>query len=68
MSRAVASSESKTRGSFVVAPASTKTWVVAVSRHLIPGACFKTKTAAVGYASMLAAAAGLNRAKIRVLS
>ena len=67
MSRA-ASSESRTRGSFVVAPASARTWVVAISRHLIPGACFKTKTAAVDYASLLAAAAGLNRAKIRVLS
>ena len=67
MSRA-ASSEGKTRGSFVVAPASATTWVVAISRHLIPGACFKTKTAAVHYASMLASAAGLNRAKIRVLS
>ena len=60
--------ESRTRGSFVVAPASATTWVVAISRHLIPGACFKSKSAAVGYASMLASAAGLSRAKIRVLS
>jgi|KBSMisStaDraftv2_1062788.scaffolds.fasta_scaffold2872950_1 hypothetical protein len=63
-----ASSESRTNGGFVVAPASASTWVVAVSRHLIPGACFKTKTAAVDYASMLASAAGLGRARIKVLS
>ena len=63
-----ATSESKTNGSFVVAPASATTWVVAISRHLIPGACFKTKTAALDYASMLANAAGLGRAKIKVLS
>jgi hypothetical protein len=54
--------------SFVVAPASAKTWVVAVSRNLIPGACFKTKTAALGYASMLASAAGMGRARVKVLS
>jgi hypothetical protein len=60
--------ETKKNRSFVVAPASAKTWVVAISRHLIPGACFKTKTAAVDYAAMLAAAAGFGRAKIRVLS
>jgi len=63
-----ASSLSRTDKSFVVAPASATTWVVAVSRHLIPGACFKTKTAAVDYASMLASAAGLGHTKIRVLS
>ena len=54
--------------SFVVAPASAKTWVVAVSRNLISGACFKTKTAALGYASMLASAAGMGRARVKVLS
>jgi hypothetical protein len=62
------STESKTNKGLVVAPASATTWVVAISRHLIPGACFKTKTAAVDYASMLASAAGLGRAKIKVLS
>ena len=59
---------SKTIKNLVVAPASATTWVVAISRNLIPGACFKTKSAAIGYASMLASAAGLGRAKIRVLS
>ena len=63
-----ASSDKRTKGSFVVAPASATTWVVAISRHLIPGACFKTRMAAVDYASMLASAAGLGRAKIKVLS
>ena len=60
--------ENPKRGSLVVAPASATTWVVAISRHLIPGACFTTKSAAVDYASMLASAAGLGRAKIKVLS
>jgi hypothetical protein len=44
---------------FVVAPASARTWAVAFSRKLIPGAVFKTKDAALSYASMLAQAAGL---------
>ena len=51
----------------VVAPASGTTWVVAFARQLIPGALFKTRQAAVGYASMLASAAGINRTHIRVL-
>jgi hypothetical protein len=67
MSRQDIAAYRKSRG-FVVAPVSATTWVVAISRHLIPGACFKTKTAAVDYASMLANAAGLGRAKIKVLS
>jgi hypothetical protein len=67
MNRQEIAENRKSRG-FVVAPASATTWVVAISRHLIPGACFKTKTAAVDYASMLANAAGLGRAKIKVLS
>jgi hypothetical protein len=44
---------------FVVAPVSARTWAVAFSRKLIPGAVFKTKDAALSYASMLAQAAGL---------
>ena len=44
---------------FVVARASARTWAVAFSRKLIPGAVFKTKDAALSYASMLASAAGL---------
>jgi hypothetical protein len=45
---------------FVVARASARTWAVAFSRKLIPGAVFKTKAAALSYASMLARAAGLH--------
>ena len=53
---------------FVVAPASTSTWVVAFSRQLIPGAYFKTRTAAVGYASLLASAAGMGNSKVKVFN
>lgn len=51
----------KTRdnNAFVVARASARTWAVAFSRKLIPGAVFKTRDAALSYASMLAQAAGL---------
>lgn len=51
----------------VVAPASASTWAVAFSRHLIPGALFKTKTAALNYAFLLASAAGLHRRDVTVL-
>lgn len=51
----------------VVAPASASTWAVAFSRHLIPGALFKSKTAAVSYARLLASAAGLGRGHVKVL-
>ncbi len=51
----------------VVAPASARTWVVACSRRLIPGALFFTREAAVHYASTLARAAGLERAHGKVL-
>jgi hypothetical protein len=61
-----APSESNARAGLVVAQASASTWVVAFSRHLIPGACFKTRKAAVGYASMLASAAGLGLSKVKV--
>jgi len=51
----------------VVAPASASTWVVAYASQLIPGACFKTRTAALDYASLLATAAGMGRVNIKVL-
>ncbi|MGQ0749235.1 MAG: hypothetical protein ACT4PS_01735 [Betaproteobacteria bacterium] len=57
----------RTHNMLVVAPASAKTWVVACSRRLIPGALFKTREAAIHYASMLARAAGLERNRIKVL-
>ena len=52
----------------IVAPASASTWAVAFSRHLIPGALFKTKTAALNYALLLASAAGLTRRHVKVLA
>ena len=52
---------------FVVAPAGYSTWAVAFSRRLIPGALFATKTAAIIYAGLLAAAAGLDNTSIEVL-
>jgi hypothetical protein len=54
------------KSAFVVAKASACTWVVAFSRHMIPGALFKSKDAALDYARMLARSAGL-RAPVRVL-
>lgn len=51
----------------VIAPASASTWAVAFSRHLIPGALFKTKMAAVHYARQLANAAGLGQGHIKIL-
>jgi hypothetical protein len=51
----------------VVAPAGATTWAVAFSRRLIPGALFTSKTAAIAYAFLLAAAAGLNDSSIRIL-
>jgi len=51
----------------VVARASASTWAVAFSRRLIPGALFKTRTAALGYASALASASGLGNANVKVL-
>ncbi|MCC7484609.1 MAG: hypothetical protein IT529_06425 [Burkholderiales bacterium] len=59
--------ERRTKSGFVVAPAGASTWVVAFSRHLIPGACFKTRNAALDYASILAAATGVGRSNVRVL-
>jgi len=59
--------ERRRNTNLVVAPASASTWAVAFSRHLIPGALFKTKTAALNYALLLASAAGLNRNHVKVL-
>ena len=51
----------------VVAPASESTWVVAFARQLIPVDLFKNRNAALGYAKMLASAAGMNRTHVKVL-
>ena len=58
----------RTDGKLVVAPASASAWVVAYASHLIPGACFKTRSAALDYASSLATAAGMGHVKVKVLS
>jgi hypothetical protein len=55
------------KDAFVVARASGRTWAVAFSRRLIPGAVFRTKDAALNYASMLAQAAGLTRPLVTVI-
>ncbi|MCI3950539.1 MAG: hypothetical protein K0R53_24 [Burkholderiales bacterium] len=49
----------RAKSMLVVAPVSATTWAVAHSRRLIPGAIFRTREAAVGYAAALAYAAGL---------
>lgn len=51
--------ERRRKCTFVVAPASAYTWAVAFARHLIPGAVFASRDAAVAYASTLAKASGL---------
>jgi hypothetical protein len=55
------------RSAFVVVKASARTWVVAFSRRLIPGALFATRDAALNYATMLARSAGLRSPNVRVL-
>jgi hypothetical protein len=57
----------RTKSAFVVARASAATWVVAFSRKVIPGGVFKTKDAALEYASTLARAAGLRSSQVTVL-
>jgi hypothetical protein len=41
--------------------------VVAFSRRLIPGALFRSRDAALNYATMLARSAGLRSPEVRVL-
>jgi hypothetical protein len=55
------------RSPFIVAQASARTWVVAFSRRLIPGALFRSRDAALNYATMLARSAGLRSPEVRVL-
>lgn len=67
MNRKTTTEKRKQKAAFVVARASAHTWVVAFSRRLIPGALFKSKDAALAYASMLARAAGLRSPDLRIL-
>lgn len=66
MDRKTTSFKRRKKSVFVVAKASACTWVVAFSRHVIPGALFKSRDAALNYAKMLARSAGL-RAPVTVL-
>jgi hypothetical protein len=56
------------KSDIVVARASAATWVVAFSRHVIPGALFRTKEAALVYAATIAAAAGLRTPAVTILA
>lgn len=60
-------SERRRKSAIVVARASAATWVVAFSRHVIPGALFRTKEAALNYAATIARAAGLRAPDVTVL-
>ncbi len=55
------------KGVFLIARASARTWAVAFSRRLIPGAVFRTKAEALRYVSALADAAGLRHEGVMVL-
>ena len=67
MSRKTGTVERRKKSAFVVAKASACTWVVAFSRHVIPGALFRSKEAALNYAKMLARTAGLRSPQVMVL-
>ena len=67
MTRKVITEKRTGNAAFVIARASAHTWVVAFSRRLIPGALFKSKDAALAYASMLARSAGLRSPELRIL-
>ena len=58
----------KHKAIFMVARASAFTWAVAVSRRLIPGAVFSSRSAAVNYANALARASGLDQQDVRVMA
>jgi hypothetical protein len=60
-------SKRERRSAFIVAKASARTWVVAFSRRMIPGALFRSRDAALNYATMLARSAGLREPHVRVL-
>ena len=56
------------KAALVVARASGATWVVAFSRRVIPGALFKSREAAIRYASTLAELAGLRSPDVTILA
>lgn len=67
MNRKTTAPKRRKQSAFVVAKASARTWVVAVSRRVIPGALFRTKDAALNYAKTLARSAGLRSPHVTVL-
>jgi len=67
MNRKTTTLKRRKKSVFVVAKASACTWVVAFSRQMIPGALFRTKDAALTYATMLARSAGLRSPHVTVL-
>lgn len=67
MNRKTTTWKKRRKAAFVVARASACTWVVAFSRRVIPGALFRSRDAALTYASMLARAAGLRSPHVTVL-
>jgi hypothetical protein len=67
MNRKTTTPKRERRSPFVVAQASARTWVVAFSRRLIPGALFQSRDAALNYARMLAVSAGFRSPQVRVL-
>jgi hypothetical protein len=67
MQRKKTSERRSRKSTFVVAKASARTWVVAFSRKMIPGALFRTRDAALNYAQMLARSAGVRSPHVTVL-
>jgi hypothetical protein len=67
MNRKAMNSKDQGKSTFVVVKASARTWVVAFSRRLIPGALFRSRDAALNYANMLARSAGLGSPRVQVL-
>ncbi|HSQ05712.1 MAG TPA: hypothetical protein VLN59_16860 [Burkholderiales bacterium] len=57
----------RAKGFFCIARASARTWAVAFSRRLIPGAVFRTKAGALRYVAALTEAAGLRHERVMVL-
>lgn len=57
----------RAKGFFCIARASARTWAVAFSQRLIPGAVFRTKAAALRYVEALTEAAGLRHERVLVL-
>jgi hypothetical protein len=51
---------------FLIAPIDARTWIVAHSRKVIPGAVLRTKQAALDYVFAIARAGALSRVSIKI--